>query len=120
MAKNTKIINPNKAAFVGFLFAIPFVVTNFIVALRLEPIYSFLGSFSVIRNSPFLPLFLLLLFPLGAYIALYPMLKKGRKSNFYILNSIVATILLAIFAILFFALGEEIYRCEILKIPNCD
>jgi hypothetical protein len=113
-------MSPNRSAFVGFLFSLPFIITNFIVSLRIEPIYSFLGSFPVIRNSPFIPLILLLLFPIGAFIALYPMLQANKKRNFYIANSIVAIILLVVFFILFVALGEEIYRCDILRIPNCD
>jgi hypothetical protein len=118
----SKKINPNKAAIIGFLFTLPFIVTNFIVALRIEPIYSFLGSFPIIRNSPFFPLLLLLFFPVGAYIATRPMLQKtpGAKRKIYAINSILAVVVVAIFLILFYALSEELYRCEVLKIPNCD
>lgn len=114
--------HPRLAAFVGFLFASPFVIMNFIVALRLEPFYSYLGSFPAIRNAMFLPLLLLLLFPIGAYIASRPMLHKdatGRRKLF-VINAIVAILLLVSFVVLFTALGEEMYRCEVLKIPNCD
>lgn len=118
----SKNINPNKAALIGFLFTLPFVVTNFIIALRIEPFYSFLGSFPIIRNSPFVPLLLLLFFPVGAYIATAPMLQKapGAKRKVYVINSVIAVVIVAIFLVLFYALGEEVYRCEVLKIPNCD
>ena|SRR3989344_990925 len=113
---------PALAATVGFLFAAPFVIMNFIIALRLEPFYSFLGSFPAIRNAMLTPLLLLLLFPVGAYIAALPMLRKDAngKQKMLVANSIVILILLVIFAVLFTGLGEEFYRCEILEIPNCD
>lgn len=38
----------------------------------------------------------------------------------YVLNGILAGVLLGAFLILSFALGGEIYRCEVLAIPNCD
>lgn len=117
-----KIIrNPNLAVLTGFLFALPFVIINFIVALRVEPFYSFLGSFGFIRNSPYFPLFLLILLPVGAYASVSPMLKKeNSKRKIYFINIATTVILLAVFILMFVALAEELYRCEILKIPNCD
>jgi hypothetical protein len=111
-----------RAAIIGFLFVVPFFVANFIVALRIEPLYSFLGSFPAIRNSTFIPLLLLLLFPIGTYIAVRPALQKGPdgKRAMHVVNIAVAAIILAIFLVLFYALGEEAYRCDVLKIPNCD
>lgn len=121
MTKKSISPNPNKAALIGFLFALPFVITNFIVALRIEPFYLFLGSFSVIRNSPIFPLLLLLLFPVGAFVAMRPSLKKvDGKRKFYLTNSIVAIVLIVVFILLFTALEEELYRCNVLQIPNCD
>lgn len=97
---------------IGLLLALPFVIANFIVSLQIEPFYSFLESFPVIRNSPVLPLVLLLLFPLGAFISI-----REEKSA---LNIIVAAVLIIVFIPLFFGLAEEMYRCDILKIPDCD
>lgn len=116
---SSKTLNPGHSALKGFLFAIPFLVLNFIVVLRLEPFYSFLGSFPVIRNSPFLPLILLLLFPVGVFIAVKPVFNGGKR-RVYLVNLGVAVIMAVMFVILFGALGEEFYRCGILKIPNCD
>lgn len=114
--------NPKSAALIGFLFAVPFLAINFIVALHIEPFYSFLGSFPAIRATPLTPLLLLLLFPIGAFIALRPMFQKtpDGQRRFLIGNSLVALTLLAFFLVVFSALGEEFYRCEILHIPNCD
>ncbi len=113
---------PALAATIGFLFAIPFLIMNFIIALRLEPFYSFIGSFPAIRNATLTPLVLLLLFPIGAYIAALPMLRKDTngKRRMLVANSIVIVIMLAVFVVLFTALGEDFYRCDILGIKNCD
>lgn len=118
IAKTVQTLNPSSAALNGFLFAVPFFILNFIVALRIQPLYSFLGSFPAIRATPLTPLLLLLLFPIGAYIAARPMFYGKRK--FYPLNALVAAGLLVIFWVLFTALGEELYRCDVLNIPNCD
>jgi hypothetical protein len=114
-------MSSKSSAFVGFLFSLPFVITNFIVALRVEPFYSFLGAFSAVRNSTLFPLLLTLLFPVGAFIALQPVLKKTNgKRTFYLINIVVASIMLIAFLFLFFALAGDAYRCDVLKIPNCD
>lgn len=114
-------MNYKSAAFVGFLFSLPFITTNFIISLRIEPFYSFIGTFPSVRNSTFFPLFLLLLFPIGAFIALKPMLKTSKKKRkFYLINISLASILLIVFLLLFFALAVDTYRCDVLKIPNCD
>lgn len=110
-------------ALIGFIFALPFIIMNLVVSLRLEPIYSFLGSIGVISASP-VPLvpILVLLGLIGAVIAAWPMFCKqgnGRRV-FYPLNALIALILLAGFVLVGTVLGEEIYRCEILQIPNCD
>jgi hypothetical protein len=35
-------------------------------------------------------------------------------------NGVVAALLLAAFAMLSVGLGSDIYRCDVLQIPNCD
>lgn len=94
-------MTPKTAAFSGLTFSLPFILLNFVVSLRLEPFYSILGSVPAIRNSPVLPLLILLLFPVGAYVAVKPILGKDKQKA-YIFNLIVAGILLIVFAILFF------------------
>lgn len=109
------------AAFIGLLFVLPFIIVNFIVSLRIEPFYSFLGAFPAIRNSTMFPLLLLLLFPVGAFISLRPTLKSSNgKRKFYILNIVLALIMLIVFLVLFSALAGDAFRCDVLKIPNCD
>jgi hypothetical protein len=109
-----------RSALLGFLLATPFLVLNFIVALRIEPAYSLLGLFPAMRNSPFLPLGLLLLFPIGAYISLRPWIENKKKGGGYMLNVLVAGLLLLLFVPIFSALASELYRCSVLLVPNCD
>lgn len=109
------------AAFVGFLFSLPFIITNFIVSLRIQPFYSFLEIFPDVRNSTLLPLLLTLLFPVGAFIALWPMVKLSNgKRKFHFLNIALASVMLFLFFFVFFPLLGDTYRCDVLKIPNCD
>lgn len=108
-----------RSALLGSLCALPFVLMNFVVALRVEPFYANLGSVPVIRNSPVTPLLLLLLFPVGAFVAMRPLFAGGKKSG-YAINILVSMLLIATFIPLFLALGQDLYRCDILQIPNCD
>jgi len=114
-------MNPKSAAFLGFLFTLPFIVANFIVSLRIEPFYSLLGKFPAVRNSTLFPLLQLLLFPIGAFIAIRPVLKKSNgKWGFYPVNIVLVALMLIVFFLLFIALAGDTYRCDVLKIPNCD
>ena len=115
--------NPKSAALVGFLFALPIVVMNTIVGSRIEPFYSLIRP--GLHTSPLeyvLLSVILLLLPVGAFIAVRPMFRKGANGErkFYLLNIIIAAILLAGFIALSVGLGSEIYRCDVLQIPNCD
>ncbi len=114
-------MSSKSTAFVGFLFSLPFIFANFVVSLRIEPFYSILGTFPAVRNSTMLPLLLSSLFPVGAFIALWPMLKPSDgKRKFYLINTVLAAIMLFLFLFVFFPLLGDTYRCDILKIPNCD
>jgi hypothetical protein len=114
---------PNLAALIGFLLLLPFLTLNAIVGSRVEPF------FTLIRPGPHTgPLeyavlaFVLVLIPVGAYIAVRPVLNKGAdgKRKFYLVNMVLAALLVVIFVALVVALGDEIYRCDVLQIPNCD
>lgn len=111
------LIARHRFALIGFLFLFPFAVMNVIVALRPEPVYSILGSIGFIAAAPWPVVILVALILVGAVIAAWPQL---RERKIYVLNAIFSVVLLAIFLILGFALGEEIYRCDILGVPNCD
>lgn len=122
---NSTVTNPNKSALIGILFFLPFLIMNAIVGSRIEPFYSFLRPEGAVRTGIFeyallAILFLLILF--GAFVAARPMLQKGvdGKRKFYLLNFILAVILFAIFLALTIGVGSDIYRCDVLHIPNCD
>jgi len=117
------ISNPKSAALVGFLLALPFLLLNTIVGSRMEPFYSLIRP--DIHTSPFeyvLLAVVLLLLPLGAFIAARPIFQKGAdgKRKFYLVNIILASILVTGFVALSVGLGSDIYRCDVLQIPNCD
>ena len=115
--------NPKSAAIVGFLFALPFLILNTIVGIRIEPFYSLMRPDN--HSGPLeyvLLAVVLLLIPVGGFIAARPMLQKGANGErkFYLLNTILAAILIAGGIALFVGLGSDIYRCDVLHIPNCD
>jgi hypothetical protein len=64
----------------------------------------------------------LLALPAALGLALYPMLKKGPdgRRRVFALNLVAAVLAFSLVAPILYGFGEEIYRCEILEIPNCD
>lgn len=117
------MMSHTKAALFAFLLVLPFFVLNFIVALRLEPLYSALGSIGALTSSPWLPTLLLALFPIAFFIAIRPMLHKNPVCGyhrFYPLNVALGALILAATIFLWNGLGQDIIACNILKIPNCD
>jgi len=115
--------NPTLAALGGVLFVLPFVTLNAIVATPIEPFFSLIRP--GIHTSPLeyvLLLVVVLLIPVGAFLAARPLLQKGPdgRRRFYAANAILATLLCIVFVVLSVALGSDIYRCDILRIPHCD
>jgi hypothetical protein len=106
----------NRTAGIGVLLALPFLIANAVVALRIEPFYSVLGTFGF-WSTPWTVGFLLILILAGALIALRPVV---RDRKFHSVNTLVALVLVVSFMILSSAIGEEVYRCDVLKIENCD
>jgi hypothetical protein len=122
-AMKTITTNPGAAAFVGLLFVTPLVLLNKIVGDRVEPFFSLIrpGAHTSTLEYVLLPAVLLLL-PVGAFIALRPMLRReaGAGRKLYPVNCALAALLLGGFVLISLAWGAEIYRCDILQIPNCD
>jgi len=115
--------NPKSAAVVGFLFALPFLILNTIVGTRIEPFVSLIRPGAHTGPFEYVLLFIVvLLIPVGAFIAIRPMLQKGvdGKRKFHLINVTLAAIMLVLFVIISGALISEIYRCNVLQIPNCD
>ncbi|GAB4577628.1 MAG: hypothetical protein Fur0022_03590 [Anaerolineales bacterium] len=115
--------NPNSAALAGFLFALPFVVMNAMVGNQFEPFLSFIRPDTHTSSLEYrLLAVVLLLLPIGAFVAVRPMLQvteKGKR-KWYILNLSLAIVLFVGFVLITIGLGTDIYRCEILQIPKCD
>ncbi len=115
--------NPAIAALSGVLLVLPLVTANAIVANRIEPFFSLIRP--GIHTSPreYVLLFVVvLLIAVGAFLAARPLLQKGAdgKRRFHAVNAVVATLLAIVFVAVSVGLGSDIYRCDILQIPNCD
>jgi len=119
----TTTTNPTLAALSGVLLVLPFLTMNAIVGARIEPFFSFIRPGIHTSTVEYVLLFtVLLLIPVGAFLAARPLIQKGPdgKRRFYAVNAILATLLCVVFVVLFVGLGSDIYRCDILRIPNCD
>lgn len=102
--------------FLGIALSLPFVVANFIAVTGLEPVYSWL-----VELGPYGVFTLITLGFLGGVVALLPLCTKGQTGyQVFVLNAVIGVTLIVFFIFVGFALGEEIYRCDILRIPNCD
>jgi hypothetical protein len=112
----------SRSALIGFLLTLPFIILNIVVGLRLDPVYSFMANIGLLGPTPWFPTLLVALFPIAGFIAMRPMLNAGPdgKRTFYIVNVLIAMFALGAAAFLWGALGEDIIKCNVLKIPNCD
>ncbi len=114
---------PTSAALVGGMLVLPFLAANAIVSHRVEPFFSVIRPGS--QAGPFEYLLLATVLgclPAGAIIAARPLLRQGvdGRRRLYLLNGLVAAAMLALFLFLVIGLGAELYRCEVLRIANCD
>ena len=117
---------PRAAALAGLLAALPLLAANAIVGGRIEPIFSLIrpGAHTTPTEYALLGAVLLLL-PVGAFVSLRPLF-GGRAERPSALggppaaNWAVAAVLLVAFVAIAAALVTEIYRCDVLQIPNCD
>ena len=111
------------AALTGALFVLPFIAANAIVGNRIEPFFSLIrpGPHTSGREYVLLAVVLLLL-PVGAFVAVRPMLQTASdgRQHFYLANALVAAVMLAVFMLLAIGMGTDLYRCDVLEIPNCD
>jgi hypothetical protein len=114
---------PALAAATGSLFLVPFVAANAIVGSRIEPFFSIIrpGVHTGPREYVLLAVMLLLIL-VGAIVAARPMLRPttSGERRFYPINAVVAALLCLAFLTVALGLGSEIYRCDVLGIPNCD
>ena len=119
----TPRIAPIGAALWGVALAVPFLVANAIVGNRIEPFFSLIrpGLHTSGREYVVLAVTLALL-AAGAVIAGRPLFQRGTdgRRHFHLLNALVSAALCLFFIALVVGLGSDIYRCDVLQIPNCD
>ena len=111
------------AALVGALCVLPFLTANAIVANRIEPLFSFIRPGPHTSGFEYLLLAVVLaLIAVGAFIAGRPLFDRTAPpaSRIFIVNGAISVLLLLVFLVLSVAIGTEIYRCDVLRIPNCD
>lgn len=116
-------MNPKSSALIGGLLMVPFVAANSIVGNRIEPFFSFIRPGLHTSAFEYMLLFVVIgCLPVGAFIAARPIFERGAdgKRRIYLLNGILAAFMLVVFVMLSAGLGADIYRCDVLQIPNCD
>lgn len=104
--------------FIGIAFSLPFFIANALVRLQADFFLSFirpLGETTGFEQR--LVLALIALVGVGGLVALLPILKDRRL---YVVNAIVAVVFVAFALSAGYGIGYDFYKCDILKIPNCD
>lgn len=103
---------------IGIALALPFVIANALVAVQSELFLSLLRPFGQTTSyEQLLVLVLIALVGVGGVVAFVPVLKDRRL---YIINAIIGIAFIAFALFGGYALGYDFYKCDILKIPNCD
>ena len=117
-----------RAALIAIALFLPSFILNFLAGQDNEVFDRFFRAVfspSGLRTNPlgyFVIITSILLIPIGSIIALRPIFQKGpnEKRRIYVVNLVLGTALLLIFVFIAGGLLEEIYRCDVLRIPNCD
>ena len=115
--------HPGVAAAAGALTLAPLAGANAVVGGRIEPFFSLIrpGAHTSAAEYALLAVVLLLL-PLGAFVAARPLPspRGGGMRPVHALNVAVAALLVGAFVTLSWGVGSELYRCDVLRVPNCD
>ncbi|MBC7836632.1 hypothetical protein H7X87_02530 [Acetobacteraceae bacterium] len=107
-----------RSLIIGIALALPFLIANALVAMQAQFFLSLIRPLGETTSFELqLVLALIMLVGVGGLVALVPMLKDKR---IYIVNAIVGIALLAFASFGGYGLGYDFYKCDILKIPNCD
>lgn len=123
-----KRITPAVSLVMGLLLVIPLILMNVMAGLDMPSFDWFfrdvftLGGFRTNPLGSLIILICILLLPLGAGILLMPTLQSGAagKRRIYPVHLVLAILIFAGFVLFVGVLAEEIYRCDVLQIPNCD
>ena len=120
---NLKTLSPRKSALIGLLLTSPFILFDAIVIARIEPFFSLIRPDADTSMSEYLMLFFaLLLFPIGLFFVVRPMLERDQNGRytFYTFNVIAAVIILVLMILLWAGFSSDTISCDILKVITCD
>jgi len=115
--------HPYLAALAGLAFIAPAFIANAIVANRIEPFFSMIRPGPHTSTGEYVLLaIVLLLLPIGAFVALRPTIAKGEdgRRRLLPLNILIALAMVSLFVLISKEMGTEVYRCDVLKVANCD
>lgn len=122
-----RMTHDRRAALIGFLLALPMGILVLAIVLDMEFIETILKSMLTNdgdRPTAFGFAYMAvsgLLLPIALGVSLWPMRKnKDGKRSVYVLNLVVAAIIVALMIPTWGGIAKDIYRCDILGIPNCD
>ena len=111
------------AALISVLFLLPLLGLNAIVANRIQPFFSIIRPAGGTSPAEYVLLaFALLVLPIGAGVALWPaFVRPAHKTRGVpLVNGVIAAVLIAVFVAVAAGWASDIYRCDILRVPNCD
>lgn len=128
MSIQTLITNPKRAALASFLLALPLGFFYAVAVFRLEPLDStfralftrddtkqnLLGLITILST-------MVLLLP-ALVISLLPMWQKRSdgKRSLHVVNLLLAGAILMLITLTWGGMIEDLIRCDILHIPQCD
>lgn len=121
-------MTPRLGAAWGLALAVPIGLLLLVVALQIEPLGALLRS--ILTDDGVQPNALgrvymlggLLLLPLALGVAAWPMIRRGAdgRRHVHAANLAVVAVVAVLVVLTWGAFAEEVVRCDVLVIPNCD
>ena len=121
-------MTPRLGAIWGLAMAVPIGLLLLVVALQIEPLGALLRS--VLTDDGVQPNALgrvymlggLLLLPVALVVSAWPMVRRGAdgRRHVYAANLAVVGVVAILVVLTWGALAEEVVRCDVMGIPNCD
>ncbi len=104
--------------YLGIALSLPFLIANVLVATQSKLFLSLIRPFGETTSfEQRLVLALIALVGVGGLLSLLPIFKDRR---IYVVNAIVGVVFVAFALHAGYGIGYDFYKCDILKIPNCD
>jgi hypothetical protein len=119
-----RLARHHRFALAGLLLFSPFAVVVLSVWLDIAVVRDLLTGGGDRPNAVGLVAIVggLLLLPVALAVTLLPMLRgePSRKRRLHAVNLLVCAVIAIPLATMLYGIGEEVYRCEIRGMPNCD